>query len=139
MMRGRRSTAPGCVERACAEQYNRDMTDRPSALATWSPEQVAHGHAWMTTWKRAGLAFEALRNTDAFAAIGMRCGPADGRGATRAPKPTSSLIEQQRLRRPCGAAPGGRRVYINDAEFGLPIDISRRIENPAPFVTGLSE
>jgi hypothetical protein len=78
------------------------MTDRPSALATWSPEQLAHGRAWVATWKRAGLALETvrreeLRNIDAFAAIAMLCGPADYRVAPRAPKPTSGLIEQQRL------------------------------------------
>lgn len=78
------------------------MADRPSPLAEWSPEQVAQGRAWAATWERAGRALEAvrreeLRNIDAYAAIAMLCGPADYHVAPRAPKPTSGLIEQQRL------------------------------------------
>ncbi len=78
------------------------MADRPSPLAAWSPEQVAQGRAWVATWERAGRALEAvrrdeLRNIDTSAAIAMLCGPADYRVAPRAPKPTSGLIEQQRL------------------------------------------
>lgn len=78
------------------------MVDRPSALDTWSPEQVARGRAWVAAWKRAGVALEEvrrreLRGMNTLAAIAMLCGPADYRVAPRAPKPTSGLVEQQRL------------------------------------------
>lgn len=78
------------------------MPHRPSALDAWSPEQIARGREWVAAWKRAGPALEQvrrqeLRALDAFAAIAMLCGPADYSVAPRAPKPTSGLIEQQRL------------------------------------------
>lgn len=78
------------------------MSDRPSALEAWSPEQRAQGREWVAAWKRAGPALEELRRRDlraldAFAAIAQLCGPADYHAAPRAPKPTSGLIEQQRL------------------------------------------
>lgn len=78
------------------------MADRPSALTAWSPEQVAQGRAWAAAWRRAGPALEAvrrreLRELNAFEAIALLSGPADYRVAPRAPKPTSGLVEQQRL------------------------------------------
>ncbi|HUF47315.1 MAG TPA: hypothetical protein VMM93_05820 [Vicinamibacterales bacterium] len=78
------------------------MPDRDSALADWSPEQRARGREWVAAWKRAGPALERLRRQelrqlDAFAAIALLCGPADYTVEPRAPKPTSGLIEQQRL------------------------------------------
>ncbi|MEQ1760807.1 MAG: hypothetical protein ABL986_21065 [Vicinamibacterales bacterium] len=78
------------------------MAKRRSALETWSPEQVAQGRAWVAAWRRAGPALEEvrrqeLRNLDTFAAIARLCGPADYHIAPRAPRPTSGLIEQQRL------------------------------------------
>lgn len=84
------------------QQYNCFMADRPSALDTWSEEQVAQGRAWVAAWKRAGIALEEvrrreLRDLDTTATIAMLCGPADYRVAPRAPKPTSGLVEQQRL------------------------------------------
>ncbi len=93
------------VGRSCQarfERYNDGMADRPSPLAEWSPEQLAQGRAWASTWKRAGRALEEvrrheLRNVDTYAAIALLCGPADYHVAPRAPKPTSGLIEQQRL------------------------------------------
>lgn len=93
-------TAAGWVCRA--ERYNCDMADRPSALATWSPEQVAQGRAWVAAWTRAGPALEEVRRRElralnAFDAIALLCGPADYRVPPRAPKPTSGLVEQQRL------------------------------------------
>lgn len=56
----------------------------------------------MAAWKRAGPALERirrqeLRSLDVFGAIAMLCGPADYTVPPRAPKPTSGLIEQQRL------------------------------------------
>lgn len=78
------------------------MPQRWSALDAWSPEQRAHGREWAAAWKRAGSALEEVRrqelqNLDACAAIAMLCGPADYHVPPRAPKPTSGLIEQQRL------------------------------------------
>lgn len=84
------------------ERYNCDMADRPSALGTWSPEQIARGREWVAAWRRAGPALEQvrrqeLRGLDTLAAIARLCGPADYHVPPRAPKPTSGLIEQQRL------------------------------------------
>lgn len=79
-----------------------DMVVRASALENWSPEQVARGRAWVDAWRDAGPRLEAirrreLRELDSFAAIARLCGDASYRDAPRAPKPTSGLIEQQRL------------------------------------------
>lgn len=78
------------------------MQSRRSALDTWSPEEVALGRRWVNTWREATPRLEAirrreLRELDAFAAISRLCGAADYRVAPRAPRPTSGLIEQQRL------------------------------------------
>lgn len=78
------------------------MKSRRSALETWSPEEVAAGRRWVQTWREAAPRLEAirrreLRQLDAFTAISRLCGPADCREAPRAPRPTSGLIEQQRL------------------------------------------
>ncbi|MCR4373752.1 MAG: hypothetical protein NUW22_02775 [Acidobacteria bacterium] len=78
------------------------MPRRSSALDGWSPEERARGLAWAAAWKHAGPALERvrrqeLRNLDVFAAIAMLCGSADYHVAPRAPKPTSGLIEQQRV------------------------------------------
>jgi hypothetical protein len=78
------------------------MKSRRSALETWSPEEVAAGRRWVQTWREAAPRLEAirrreLRQLDAFNAISQLCGPADYREAPRAPRPTSGLIEQQRL------------------------------------------
>jgi hypothetical protein len=78
------------------------MPPRPSALDSWSLEQVAIGRRWVRTWQEAAPRLEAirrqeLRQLDAFTAISWLCGPANYREAPRAPKPTSGLIEQQRL------------------------------------------
>lgn len=56
----------------------------------------------MKAWKDAApelerIRREELRRLDAYAAIALLCGPADYRKPPRAPKPTSGLIEQQRL------------------------------------------
>jgi hypothetical protein len=78
------------------------MTSRRSALDTWSPEEVAAGRRWVQTWREAAPRLEAirrreLRQLDAFTAISRLCGPADYREPPRAARPTSGLIEQQRL------------------------------------------
>jgi hypothetical protein len=74
----------------------------PSALASWSAEETALGRRWVKTWQDAGPRLEQirrdeLRQLDAFSAIALLCGSADYRQPPRAPKPTSGLIEQQRL------------------------------------------
>ena len=78
------------------------MESRPSALKNWSPEQVAQGRRWVKTWQEAAPRLEAirrqeLRQMDPYTAISWLCGPASYCEAPRATKPTSGLIEQQRL------------------------------------------
>lgn len=78
------------------------MVSSESALAAWSPEQRAIAQRWAQTWKNAAprleqLRREELRRVDAYAAIALLCGPADYRVPPYAPRPTSGLIEQQRL------------------------------------------
>lgn len=78
------------------------MGSGQSPLDSWSPEQVALGRRWVKTWQEAAPRLEAirhgeLRELDAFTAISWLCGPADYHAGSRAPKPTSGLVEQQRL------------------------------------------
>ena len=78
------------------------MPAPPSALATWTPEQIALGRRWVQAWKDAAPELERvrrreLRQLDSFSTIALLCGPADYRVPPRAPKPTSGLIEQQRV------------------------------------------
>ena len=73
-----------------------------SALASWTPAQIALGRRWVDAWKRAGVELERLRreelrHLDAYTAIALLCGPANYFEPPRAPKPTSGLVEQQRL------------------------------------------
>ncbi len=77
------------------------MGNTRSALAGWTPEQVAAGRRWVQTWREAGPELERirrdeLRRLDARQAIALLCGPADYTRPPRAPKPTSGLVEQQR-------------------------------------------
>lgn len=74
----------------------------PSALAGWTDDQIVTGRRWVQAWKDAGPALERirheeLRRLDTFQTIAQLCGPANYHEAPRAPKPTSGLIEQQRL------------------------------------------
>lgn len=92
--------APGRVP-LTSRRYN-GRVSRPSALDEWTPEQLALGRRWVQAWKSAAPALEAirrdeLRRLDAYAAIQLLCGPADYRAEPRAPKPTSGLVEQQRI------------------------------------------
>ena len=73
-----------------------------SSLADWTPEQIAQGKLWVQAWREAGpilekLRRDELRRLDAGKALALLCGPADYHTAPRAPKPTSGLVEQQRL------------------------------------------
>jgi hypothetical protein len=79
-----------------------DMSSNRSTIADWSPAEVARARRWVRTWRDAGPRLEAirrreLRELDAFTAISWLCGPASYDEPPRAPKPTSGLIEQQRL------------------------------------------
>jgi hypothetical protein len=78
------------------------MPSRPSALQSWPPELIARGRAWVEAWKRAApelerMRREDLRALDSYTAIALLAGPADYTVEPRAPRPTSGLIEQQRL------------------------------------------
>jgi hypothetical protein len=70
-----------------------------SALASWTPEQVAAGRKWVQTWQRAGVMLERIRRDELrqvdSRAVAHLCGPADYRVPPRAPKPYTGLIEQQ--------------------------------------------
>lgn len=77
------------------------MSDPPSALRDWTPEQIALGRRWAETWRRAGIELERiradeLRNLDGYRAIELLCGPADYTVPPRAPLPTSGLVDLQR-------------------------------------------
>jgi hypothetical protein len=78
------------------------MGSHRSALDSWTPEQIALGRRWVQAWKRAApelerLRRQELRELDAYDAIALLCGPADYFEPPRAPRPTSGLVEQQRL------------------------------------------
>jgi hypothetical protein len=78
------------------------MSSKRSAVANRSPDEVAQMRRWVRAWQKAGPRLEAirrreLRELDAFTAISWLCGPANYDEPPRAPKPTSGLIEQQRL------------------------------------------
>ena len=72
------------------------------ALDAWSEEQIALGRRWARTWQEAGPRLEAIRRqelkaVDSYRAISLLCGPTTYDEGPRAPKPTSGLLEQQRL------------------------------------------
>ena len=63
---------------------------------------MANARQWVKTWQEAGPRLEAirrreLRELDTYTAIALLCGPADYRVPPRPPKPTSGLVEQQRV------------------------------------------
>jgi hypothetical protein len=81
--------------------YSLHMNRGPSALAGWTPEQIAAGRRWVAAWRAAGpeldrIRRDELRRVDPFKAIALLCGPGDYRIPPRAPKPVSGLVEQQR-------------------------------------------
>lgn len=72
-----------------------------SALADWTPEQVAQGKRWVQAWAEAGACMEQLRRDelrrlDTHKTIALLCGPADYHQPPFAPRLTSGLVEQQR-------------------------------------------
>lgn len=81
--------------------YSCVMKSEPSALSSWTPEQIAQGKRWVETWLLASADLERihrreLRELDTYHAIELLSGPADYKCAPRAPKPFSGLVEQQR-------------------------------------------
>jgi hypothetical protein len=75
---------------------------RRSPLDGWSREQIAQGKRWVDVWRQAGprlehLRREELKRVDPYQAIALLCGPADYRSPPRVARPSSGLIEQQRL------------------------------------------
>jgi hypothetical protein len=78
------------------------MKPVPSALSNWTPEQIEQGRRWARNWRELGpelerIRREELRRIDPYQVIAQLCGTFDYTVPPRAPKPTSGLIEQQRL------------------------------------------
>lgn len=78
------------------------MAERPASFAGWTDEQITQARQWAQTWKRAGpelerIRREELRRLDVPKAIALLCGSDDYTVGPRAPKPTSGLVEQQRI------------------------------------------
>lgn len=78
------------------------MVERPTSPAVWTDGQIAQTRRWAQTWKRAGpelerIRREELRRLDVPKAIALLCGTDDYRVSPRVAKPTSGLIEQQRV------------------------------------------
>ena len=76
--------------------------EKPSALADWTPEQIALGRKWTETSKLAAVDLERIkrkeiREPDTYETIALLCGDADYTKPPYAPKPWSGLVEQQRL------------------------------------------
>lgn len=75
---------------------------KASALADWTPEQIALGKKWVETWKAAAVELERIkrkeiRELDTYKTISLLCGDADYTKPPYTPKPWSGLIEMQRL------------------------------------------
>ena len=75
---------------------------KPSALAKWTPEQIAVGRRWAETWRLAAVDLERIRRReirelDTYKTIQLLCGSADYTEPPYAPKAWSGLVEQQRL------------------------------------------
>ena len=76
--------------------------DKRSALAGWTPEQIALGKKWAETWKLAAEDLERIkrkeiRELDTYKTIALLCETADYTKPPYAPKPWSGLIELQEL------------------------------------------
>jgi hypothetical protein len=78
------------------------MAETLSSVAGWSPEQIEQAQRWIATWRTAGKELEKIRRREirelnTYRTIEMLCGDADYARPPRAPKPSSGLVEQQRL------------------------------------------
>jgi hypothetical protein len=75
--------------------------NKSSALADWTPEEIALGKKWVETWKLAAEDLERIkrkeiRELDTYKTIQLLCESADYTQPPYAPKPWSGLIELQR-------------------------------------------
>ena len=78
------------------------MPPTPSALRSWTPDEIRRGREWVAAWKRAAPELERIRRDelralDSYIAISLLMGPADYTVEPRTPRPGSGLGEQQRL------------------------------------------
>jgi hypothetical protein len=78
------------------------MSEILSSVADWSPEQIEQTRRWIDTWRTAGMELEKIRRREirklnTYHTIELLCGAADYTRPPRAPKPSSGLVEQQRL------------------------------------------
>ena len=78
------------------------MSETTSTSSDWPSEEVEQTKHWVETWKVAGKELEKIRRReirelDSYRTIELLCGPADYTRPPRAPKPSSGLVEQQRL------------------------------------------
>ena len=78
------------------------MTPEPSSLADWTPEQIAQGKRWVQAWKEAGEVMEQLRRdelraTDTAHAMHRLAGAFESARWRGLHRPSSGLIEQQKL------------------------------------------
>ena len=76
--------------------------NKTSALADWTPEQIALGKKWVEIWKLAAIDLERIkrkeiRELDTRKTVALLCDDDDYTKPPYAPKPWSGLIEQQRL------------------------------------------
>jgi len=65
---------------------------KSSALADWTPEQIALGKRWVETWRLAGEDLERIRRKeirelDTYKTIRLLCGSADYTQPPYGPKP----------------------------------------------------
>ena len=84
--------------------------NKSSALADWTPEQLALGKRWVETWKLAAEDLERIRRKeirelDTYKSISLLCGSADYTRPPYAPK--------RWLRRVYGGTP--KRCFGSDA------------------------
>ena len=77
-----------------------------SALADWTPEQVAQGKRWVKGWAEAGAFMEQLRRdelrkTDTAKAMQRLAGAFESARHFGQPRPLSGLVAQQALFAKC--------------------------------------
>ena len=78
------------------------MSDEPTPPGAWTPEFREATRLWAENWKRFGpelerIRREELRRIDQHREIELLCGDFDYTVEPRKPKPTSGIIEMQRL------------------------------------------
>lgn len=77
-----------------------------SALANWTPEQVAQGKRWVQAWAEAGACMEQLRRdelrkTDTATALQRLAGAFESARHLGSPRSFSGLVAQQALFAKC--------------------------------------